>query len=99
MAHKCHAIDCDSHTPPKLFMCRRHWNMVPRAMQTQIWDTYRAGQENDKDVTVDYYIASFRARIKVAELEGLQEHKRYDMAQRCLKRFLDGVDKKEGELF
>lgn len=43
--HTCHADGCDTRVPPRMLMCRRHWAMVPRALQRAVWDTYQPGQE------------------------------------------------------
>jgi hypothetical protein len=42
MSHHCHAEGCTTPTPPKLFMCPRHWAMVPKAMQEEVWAAFRA---------------------------------------------------------
>lgn len=70
MAHSCHALGCTVETPPRLFMCRPHWAMVPKEMQDTVWKTYRPGQERDKQPSERYLIATMRARIVVAEAEG-----------------------------
>jgi hypothetical protein len=59
--HTCHATDCDAHVPPKMFMCRRHWFMVPKPMRDLIWALYRPGQEVDKDPSMDYLDATAEA--------------------------------------
>ena len=70
-AHHCHAVGCDAVTDPKLFMCARHWRMVPAHFQQRIWATYRRGQESDKRVSRDYLDAARAARRAVA----IKEHK------------------------
>ena len=44
--HTCHAEDCTTQVPPKMFMCRKHWRMVPKLVRQQIWRHYEPGQEN-----------------------------------------------------
>lgn len=61
-AHHCHAKGCEVKVPPKLLMCPRHWRMVPRALQAQVWKHYRPGQEVDKQPTAGY-LAAARAAI------------------------------------
>lgn len=34
--HTCHAIGCREAVPPKLLMCKRHWEMVPQKIRTAI---------------------------------------------------------------
>lgn len=44
-AHTCHARSCEVHVPPKMFMCRPHWRMVPYGLRVAIWAAYQPGQE------------------------------------------------------
>ena len=67
--HTCHARNCTTSVPPKMFMCRGHWFMVPKAMQARIWATYRPGQERTKDPSLEYLDAAMAAVNYVAELE------------------------------
>jgi hypothetical protein len=66
--HTCHATGCRVHVPPAMFMCKRHWFMVPRAMRDAIWDTYVPGQEIRKDPSDEYLKAAQRA-IAAVELK------------------------------
>lgn len=67
--HTCHAAGCTEIIPPKMLMCLRHWRMVPRVLQREVWRTYRPGQENDKNPTHDYLMAAHHAIEAVAEKE------------------------------
>lgn len=58
MPHTCHAIGCNTAVPPKLFMCRKHWFMLPKKHRDAIWATYRPGQEIDKDPSQEYLQAA-----------------------------------------
>lgn len=68
--HLCHAVDCHVPVSPALLMCKRHWRMVPRGMQNQVWKHYRKGQEDTKDPSRDYLRVAMKAIRYVAELEG-----------------------------
>ena len=68
--HECHALRCATQVPPKMFMCRPHWAMVPKAMQEAIWAAYRPGQERDKRPTRAYLDAARAAWQHVGEIEG-----------------------------
>lgn len=72
MRHECHAVRCDVPVPERMFMCRRHWAMVPRAMQREVWGVYVEGQEVRKDPTDAYLATTRRVRLHVAELEGIE---------------------------
>lgn len=48
MSHHCHAHECDKPVPPRMFMCKPHWNALPKNVQDAIWREYRPGQERDK---------------------------------------------------
>lgn len=54
MSHTCHAIGCDIPVPPKMFMCRTHWYMVPKHDRDLVWMLYRGGQEVDKNPSHEY---------------------------------------------
>jgi hypothetical protein len=72
-AHTCHARGCDARTPPKLFMCARHWRMVPKHMQDAIWANYQPGQERGQAWPSDAYLDATREARRVvmeAEREG-----------------------------
>jgi hypothetical protein len=69
-AHLCHAKDCTARVPPRMFMCLRHWRMVPVALQRRVWATYVPGQELRKDPTPGYIEAARAAIDAVAQQEG-----------------------------
>ncbi|MCW2904233.1 MAG: hypothetical protein JWO67_6498 [Streptosporangiaceae bacterium] len=70
MAHLCHAAGCKVAVPPKLFMCKSHWFMVPRTLRNRIWAEYVAGQERRKDPTRAYLDVTAEAVAYVATKEG-----------------------------
>jgi hypothetical protein len=63
MKHECHAYGCTTSVPPKMLMCLKHWKMVPKFAQDDVWATYLPGQEVRKDPSSDYIKAQQRARI------------------------------------
>lgn len=52
--HLCHAKRCSTPTQPKMFMCRRHWFMLPKIKRDKLWAVYVPGQEVRKDPTPEY---------------------------------------------
>lgn len=70
MSHRCHAEGCNVEVPPKMLMCLRHWRMVPKKLQQDVWRTYVPGQENRKDPTDEYMKAHRAAIAAVAAKEG-----------------------------
>lgn len=78
MKHTCHARQCNTPVPPKMFACKKHWNMLSKELQKKLWNVYVPGQEVRKDATREYikvqkecveYIASIEfkdERIKIA---------------------------------
>ena len=72
MSHECHAKGCRIEVPPKLLMCPRHWWMVPLALRRRVWQTYRLGQDIDKDPTDEYLEAAQDAinAVEKKEREG-----------------------------
>lgn len=71
MSHTCHAIECTRQVPAKMFMCKRHWYMVPSTLRHLVWKYYRPGQEDDWQITQEYADVAKRAVIAAAEKEGL----------------------------
>ena len=67
--HLCHAMGCEVAVPPRLLMCRRHWQMVPRNLQAAVYDAYVPGQELRKDPTAEYLEAAMAAIEAVAGRE------------------------------
>jgi hypothetical protein len=67
--HTCHARDCGTPVKPELLMCLRHWRMVPRAIQRAVWSTYRPGQCDDKQPSLEWHRAADAAIGFVARLE------------------------------
>jgi hypothetical protein len=65
MNHTCHAHGCKKLVPPKMLMCLKHWRMVPKFAQDDIWRTYRPGQEIVKNPSNDYLKAQQAAVILV----------------------------------
>ena len=72
MAHTCHATGCKVPVPPKMWGCKRHWFMVPRPIRDRIWQTYRDGQCDDWNPSLQYLHAAKDAVIAVAEKEGVK---------------------------
>ena len=93
MTHHCHAHNCTRSVPPKMFMCRTHWFMVPKDMQSAIWRTYRPGQEIDKRPSDDYLRAASAAVKKVAAKEGVTiVETGYDVALNTRERARQGAE-------
>lgn len=70
MAHHCHALNCPTAVPPRMHMCKRHWSMVPRALQRALWDAYKPGQERSMSPSPTYLRAAAACVRSVAEQEG-----------------------------
>ena len=71
--HSCHAINCKTEIEPKLFMCYKHWKMVPKKLQISIWNEYRPGQEIDKNPSIRYMAVQQFAVGEVADKEGYED--------------------------
>lgn len=70
MAHTCHATGCTKVVPPTMFMCRRHWFLLPKTIQREIWRTYRPGQCDDWRISHEYAEAARTAVKFIAAKEG-----------------------------
>jgi hypothetical protein len=72
MTHHCHAFRCKVAVPPAMFMCRKHWFMLPIAMRNAVWREYQPGQEERKVApTKAYFRVTDEAENYVAAKEGL----------------------------
>ena len=69
LTHTCHAANCNKQIPPNMFMCREHWRMVPPLLKSEIWRTYRPGQEIDKTPSPEYLDAAKKAIAAVPAQE------------------------------
>lgn len=67
--HFCHAIGCKTEVLPRLLMCGRHWRMVSKRSQDEVWRYYRNGQEIDKRPSREYLAAARQATTEVARKE------------------------------
>ena len=67
--HLCHAKACKIEVPARMLMCYRHWSMVPKTLQSNVWSTYRRGQEIDKNPSPEYLNAMNEAIDFVAKKE------------------------------
>lgn len=65
--HTCHAEGCGVRVPPRMFMCRTHWYMVPKALRDLVWLHYQSGQERLDGTAVpsDEYLEVTREAIEV----------------------------------
>lgn len=71
MQHLCHAHNCSVPVPPHLFMCKKHWSMLPSELKAMIHKYYRKGQEIDKKPSSDYLFVSKLAVQAIRKAEGL----------------------------
>ena len=69
--HHCHANGCKTETPQRLFMCHRHWAMLPREMRKAVWTAYKANPDSYlRGRSRDYMEACADAVEHVAAIEG-----------------------------
>lgn len=58
---RCPWPGCLCTIPAPLYMCKDHWNQLPKPIQRLIWDAYEVGQEADERLVSDEYRDSDRA--------------------------------------
>ncbi len=66
MSRLCHAHGCYTAVPPKMFMCKPHWFMLPADLRDAIWREYRPGQEITKNPSPRYMAVQKLAVARVA---------------------------------
>jgi hypothetical protein len=72
MPHHCHAIGCKTEVPRKMFMCGKHWKLVPMPIKQRIYVHYRPGQESGLARPTEAYLAAAKeARAAVAARTGV----------------------------
>jgi hypothetical protein len=67
----CFAARCSRSIPRQLLMCFHHWQMVPPAIQRDVYRTLRA--IDSPGGTRAYVVAAWHAQLAVAEAEGLAD--------------------------
>ena len=65
--HCCHLPDCEEVIAPKFLMCAKHWKLVPKELQQDVYRFYRAGQEKTKNPSKNYLQAARKAILAVEE--------------------------------
>jgi hypothetical protein len=73
VSHTCHAINCATGVPPRMWGCRRHWAMVPALLQRKLQKAYRPGQERRMDPSAAYLRAAAECVATVARAEGMAD--------------------------
>lgn len=61
MAHICHAKKCTTECKPEFLMCFKHWKMVPKSLQDEVYKHYRSGQCDDKRPSKEWFKAAHDA--------------------------------------
>jgi hypothetical protein len=67
--HECAALGCRVTVAGKFLMCPKHWNMVPRAVQTAIWREFFSGQRKGTHPTEGWRDAMAEAITEVDRKE------------------------------
>lgn len=93
MKHRCHALKCKAPCPPRWLMCKKHWNMVPKKIQVEVYET--VGLRGPRvDAT---WAPWWRAQAKAIGFVANKEEPNKELYEKYLKRandFADGLEKK-----
>lgn len=65
--HTCHWTGCDKAVPPAMWGCKTHWFSLPQHIRSQIWLTYKPGQEISKTPSREYLEAAKAAEEWIRE--------------------------------
>ena len=52
-----------------MFMCKKHWFKLPKAMRDEVWDAYVPDQEDRMDPTDEYIEVAQRCIDYIAQKE------------------------------
>lgn len=77
MTQKCLIANCTAMIPSGSVMCLKHWRMVPKEMQRDVWRHYRAG---DVRQSLAYQNAA-KAAAQAVEEKLLKKAERSDSPQ------------------
>lgn len=73
MSRSCDAVGCQVVTASGMFLCRRHWHLVPVDLQRVINTRYRAGRRDFAFLSDPVYLqAAVDAIDAVAKKDGVQ---------------------------
>lgn len=61
--HGCAAIGCGARVPRGMLMCRKHWHMVPKAIQRAVWRTWRALRNDNGAESRQAYEVAVKAAV------------------------------------
>ena len=67
--HHCHWPGCDKQVPPAMWGCSTHWFKLPAQLRSQVWATYRPGQEINGTPTKLYVDVAKRVQEWIKEQE------------------------------
>jgi hypothetical protein len=78
MPHKCPVRDCEKQVGDVFLMCPRHWRMVPKELQTEVYRTFRymsddegkSGARGSMRDLIEAYREARRAAIEAVEKAG-----------------------------
>ena len=68
--HLCHWPDCQTHVPPAMWGCRRHWFKLPKQLRSALWRAYEPGQETTMTPSAKYIAAARAIQEWIAEHYG-----------------------------
>lgn len=66
-SHHCHWPGCSQQVPPAMWGCKAHWFKLPASLRTNIWATYRPGQEINGTPSAAYLAAARMVQDWIAE--------------------------------
>lgn len=61
--HECPIRNCTQLVPDHILMCRRHWGMVPRSLQHEVYDRWK-----HRSLSRPYLVVRQRAIAAVEDL-------------------------------
>lgn len=67
VAVACPVADCGAAIPGRMFLCKKHWNLVPAALRREIGKLYVPGQETDRSLMKEGYTKAMLAAVAAAE--------------------------------
>lgn len=65
--HECEAEGCREPVAKGMFMCIRHWRMVPKPLRDEVWAAYKAWRKGRRTVSLHDHLDIARQLREVHE--------------------------------
>jgi hypothetical protein len=65
----CRAIGCTRTLPPYVFMCRKHWRLVPGDLKREVWRNYTVAKAKGRQLSEEWDALIVKVVEAVAQIK------------------------------